>query len=232
MHPDVLALVTAAAPAGSAGLLAGLATTRRRVRHLITDAARARWHSHHDTLTGLPNRAAARHRFHGNAATGRPNTIALLDLDDFKTVNDTWGHQAGDAQLTSIAGRLTTACRDIGALACRLGGDEFVLLLPPTDAETAVQRVTEIVVKLNAPLPLTVDDTSTVITHPGASAGIAVPEAGDSFSDLLRQADIALYHAKTQRTGPHLYTPGLRQPASHRHMGDLMAVRPNPKRLV
>src|SRR5690349_9857997 len=135
----------AAAPAGTAGFLAGLATMRHRVRRLSGDVAHARWLAHHDTLTGLPNRAGARHHFHREADAGRLSALALLDLDDFKTVNDTWGHLAGDAQLAAIAIRLQAECRDIGAVACRLGGDEFVLLMPSADPQTVVHQVEAIV---------------------------------------------------------------------------------------
>jgi diguanylate cyclase (GGDEF)-like protein len=223
--PQLVALLTAPT-AGASGFLAGLAAMRRRLRRAAGEAAHARWLADHDALTGLPNRTAARQHYQHAAQAGRPPAAALLDLDDFKTVNDTWGHQVGDAHLVTVGERLAAACRDVGARAFRLGGDEFVLLLPsPDPAESAgagdpasvVRDVRAIVGALSAPQCLKLDESRSVTLVPSASAGIAVPEAGDSFSDVLRCADIALYHAKRYGSAPHLYTPDMRQPWSHRH---------------
>jgi diguanylate cyclase (GGDEF)-like protein len=211
------AALVAAAAVGPAGFLTGLAAMRRRVRGAAAAAAEARWLADHDALTGLPNRAAAHHHYQRQAAAGQPCAVALLDLDDFKAVNDTWGHQAGDVQLAAIADRLAAACRELGGVACRLGGDEFVLLLRPADPQTVMQQAATVLAKLGAALTLVLDDGLSVITRPAASAGVAVPEPGAAFSEMLRRADIALYHAKLGRTGPRLYSPGLRQPACHRH---------------
>jgi diguanylate cyclase len=229
--PALVALLTAP-PAGASGFLAGLAAMRRRLRRAAGEAAHARWLADHDALTGLPNRTAARQHYQHAARAGRPPAAALLDLDDFKTVNDTWGHQVGDAHLVTVGERLAAACRDVGARAFRLGGDEFVLLLPSADpAQSAgpagaagpggpaavLRDVRAIVGALSAPQDLKLDENRSVTLVPSASAGIAVPAAGDSFSDVLRCADIALYHAKRYGTAPHLYTPDMRQPWSHRH---------------
>lgn len=209
--PACAAALLPAALAASGGYAVGWAALRHRLRRVIAEAARARWHADHDPLTGLPNRASARRHHEQAVAAGRPPAIALVDLNDFKAVNDTWGHQAGDTQLAAVADRLAAAGRKIGALACRLGGDEFVLLLPTADPRTLMHQVTEISATVSAALPLALGETLTVITHPGASVGVAVPEPDDSFSDLLRKADLALYHAKSHGTGTHLYAPGLRQ---------------------
>ena len=222
MNPGLVALLTAA-PAGTSGFLAGLAAMRRRLKRAAGEAAHARWLADHDALTGLPNRTAARQHYQHAALAGRPPAAALLDLDDFKTVNDTWGHQVGDAHLVTVGERLAAACRDVGARAFRLGGDEFVLLLPSgnsadaTDPAAVVRDVRAIVGALSTPQCLKLDETRSVTLVPNASAGIAVPAEGDSFSDVLRCADIALYHAKRYGTAPHLYTPDMRQPWSHRH---------------
>jgi diguanylate cyclase (GGDEF)-like protein len=212
-----VALLTAPS-AGASGFLAGLAAMRRRLRRAAGEAAHARWLADHDALTGLPNRTAARQHYHHAAQAGRPPAAALLDLDDFKTVNDTWGHQVGDAHLVTVGERLAAACRDVGARAFRLGGDEFVLLLPFTEAAAVVRDVRAIVGALGVPQYLKLDETRSVTLVPSASAGIAVPGGSeDSFSDVLRCADIALYHAKRYGVAPHLYTPDMRQPWSHRH---------------
>jgi diguanylate cyclase (GGDEF)-like protein len=231
--------LAAAASTGSTGFLAGLAAMRPRVRRVSSDAAHARWLADHDALTGLPNRTAARAMYQRAAQEGRPHAVVLLDLDDFKTVNDTWGHHVGDAHLVAVAERLAGSCRAIGAAACRLGGDEFLLLMPEHEAygtavgrddgqaggEAVVREIAAIVVALGTALPLRVDEARTVLTHPSASAGIAVAAEDETFSDALRHADIALYHAKRDRSGPRLYTPELRQPSSHRHKaGDLLGL--------
>ncbi len=226
MYPGIVALA-AAASAGPTGFLAGLAAMRARVRQAAGDAAHARWLADHDALTGLPNRAAARHLFQRTAHEGRPCALVLLDLDDFKTVNDTWGHHVGDAHLVAVAERLAASCRTIGATACRLGGDEFLLLVPDRTGggEAVAREITAIVVALGAALPLTVDEVRSVITHPRASAGVAVAGEDENFSDVLRHADIALYHAKREQGAPRLFTPDMRQPASHRHKaGDLLGL--------
>ena len=114
---------------------------RRKVRRAAGEAAHARWLADHDALTGLPNRTAARQHYQHAAQAGRPPAAALLDLDDFKTVNDTWGHQVGDAHLVTVGERLAAACRDVGARAFRLGGDEFVLLLPWRPRSRPARRV-------------------------------------------------------------------------------------------
>ncbi|MEY9930545.1 diguanylate cyclase (GGDEF)-like protein [Catenulispora sp. GP43] len=214
--PAFAAVLLPAALAASGGYAAGWAALRRRFRHAVAETAQARWLADHDTLTGLPNRTTALRRHQQAVAAGRPVAVALVDLNNFKAVNDTWGHQAGDTQLAAVADRLAAAGRKIGALACRLGGDEFVLLLPAADPRTLMHQVSEISATVSAALPLAVEENLTVITHPGASVGVAVPEPDDSFSDLLRKADLALYHAKSRGTGTHLYAPGLRQPPSHR----------------
>jgi diguanylate cyclase (GGDEF)-like protein len=221
-----LVCVAAAASAGPTGFFAGLAAMRSRLRRVAGDAAHARWIAEHDALTGLPNRSAARHIYQTAAQEDRTQALVLLDLDDFKTVNDTWGHHVGDALLVAVAERLGGSCRGVGATACRLGGDEFLLLIPAGDGgEAAVRQVAGIVLALGAALPLTVDEIRTIVTHPGASAGVAVAGEGESFSDALRHADIALYHAKRDQAGPCLFRPDLRQPASHRHKaGDLLGL--------
>jgi diguanylate cyclase (GGDEF)-like protein len=207
----VIALLAAAGPAG---FLAGLAAMRPRVRRAVTEAAHARWVADHDALTGLPNRQAARRHYQDAARSGRPRTVVLLDLDDFKSVNDTWGHHAGDAHLVAVAERLARSCTDIGAVACRLGGDEFVLMLPSANPGAAMRLVESVVADLAAPLPLPLraEGAAPVVTFPSASAGVAVAGADEPFGDVLQRADVALYHAKRHRLTAHLHTPGLRRP--------------------
>lgn len=221
MHSlSLVTLTTATASAASLGFLAGLAAMRSRLRAAVREAKQARWVADHDTLTGLPNRAAARRHYELAVHAGQPCTVALLDLDDFKNVNDTWGHQAGDAQLVAIAERLTASVQAVGGTAFRLGGDEFALLLPTADPRAALRQVTAAVAAIGAALPLAVDSVRTVVTSPSASAGIATATPGSSFSETLKRADIALYHAKGDQSAARLHSPELRHPVrGHRGAG-------------
>ncbi len=157
-----------------------------------------------DELTGLPNRRALLERAADVLATaaGRPAALLLLDLDGFKEVNDSLGHDAGDALLRLIAPRLRDAAGP-GALAARLGGDEFAVLLPEatlTDALATARRVQEC---LAEPFPL-----ESIRVHVGASIGVATaPVPAADVTTLLRCADIAMYAAKTSREGVRVYLP-------------------------
>ncbi|MFC7274978.1 diguanylate cyclase domain-containing protein [Paractinoplanes rhizophilus] len=146
----------------------------------------------HDALTALPNRALFHDRL---AAATHPFSVALIDLDDFKTVNDTLGHSAGDALLIAVAERLTAAVRP-GDTVARLGGDEFVVLLPgatATDAEPVTRRILAALAQ-----PVDVDGHARPVR---ASIGIADTQPADTrpddrADDLLRRADLAMYAAK------------------------------------
>ncbi|MBT0771554.1 EAL domain-containing protein [Kineosporia sp. J2-2] len=152
-----------------------------------------RWQASHDALTGLANRARFQQeatRLLGSTDTARSHTALLIDLDDFKTVNDTMGHAAGDTLLVSVADRLRAAVRP-GDLVARLGGDEFAVLMPDADdvaaravAENVLRHVTQDVDMLQ----------HTVAVR--ASVGIAVARPGAAPSTLLSNADIAMYEAK------------------------------------
>ncbi|MFL6115515.1 MAG: GGDEF domain-containing protein [Catenulispora sp.] len=201
-----------AAGIGVAGFLLGSVSAWQPVRRLREELTRFRHLAEHDPLTGLPNRGAAQRHFRHQTATGRACAAVLVDLDEFKAVNDTWGHHAGDAHLTVVADRLAAGCRPIGGFAARLAGDEFLLLLPPADSDTVLRQVTTLLDRLGAPVALPVNDTATITCTPGASAGIALAGPDTAWADLLRRADIALYQAKTRRGRATLYTPGMFQP--------------------
>ncbi|WP_433290896.1 putative bifunctional diguanylate cyclase/phosphodiesterase [Actinoplanes sp. CA-030573] len=147
----------------------------------------------HDALTGLPNRALFHDRLAAAldpARPGRPVSVALIDLDDFKTVNDTLGHGAGDALLIAVAARLSAAVRP-GDTVARLGGDEFVVLLDNVtgaDAENTARRMIAALAE-----PVLADGHDLLVR---ASIGIATGRGGDHGADLLRRADIAMYAAK------------------------------------
>ncbi|GAA2390212.1 diguanylate cyclase domain-containing protein [Dactylosporangium salmoneum] len=153
----------------------------------------------HDALTGLPNRALFNERLEAAAAA------VLVDLDDFKAVNDTLGHPVGDGLLIEVGRRLRAAVRP-GDLVARLGGDEFAILLPDLEDEHMLAALAErIIGELAAP----VRSHGHVLTVT-ASVGVADRPAGDDAQDLLRHADIAMYAAKKRGKGTYArYTPDL-----------------------
>lgn len=196
-----------------AGLLLGHLTTRPRRRtltHLQTAAAEAQRLADHDRLTGLLNRwAAARLVFHTVEVGHRPTTLALVDLDNFKTINDGYGYQAGDQLLRITAARLTQAVLPHRGFTARLGGDEFLLVLPNTSADL----IGDVLARLAVPAMLHTDDGPITVT-PAGSAGVTVYTGAQptTFVDLLHEADIALHHAKHDRGSHRLYTPGMSMP--------------------
>lgn len=158
-----------------------------------------------DPLTGLPNRQWLLERtwaaLEEAEGLGARSALVLIDLDRFRSVNDTLGHLAGDRLLLQIADRLKLALPR-GAEAARLGGDEFAVLLPTADSITSAQRVARhLVSQLSSPLDL---DGLTLVLE--ASAGLAVfPEHALDAEGLLRRADVAMYQAKRDRTGVEVY---------------------------
>jgi diguanylate cyclase (GGDEF)-like protein/PAS domain S-box-containing protein len=163
--------------------------------------------AHHDALTGLPNRALFGDRLaQALRAADRERTpvaLLLLDLNRFKEVNDTLGHDAGDALLRVVGARLQGAVRTSDTVA-RLGGDEFAALLPATGADGAVDVAAKLLGALAE--PLTLEGQRLDI---GASVGIAVgPAHGADAGALLRHADVAMYSAKRAGDGYAVYAAG------------------------
>ncbi|MER7279493.1 sensor domain-containing diguanylate cyclase [Dactylosporangium sp. NPDC000244] len=140
----------------------------------------------HDGLTGLANRALFDARL---AAADSHSAVLLVDLNDFKLVNDTYGHHAGDAVLVAVAERLAAATPPPG-LAARLGGDEFAVLLPDADGEAAAGAAARFLTLMEA--PVRVDDRLLPIR---ASVGFAEGPPGDP-DGLLRRADAEMYRLK------------------------------------
>jgi diguanylate cyclase (GGDEF)-like protein/PAS domain S-box-containing protein len=154
--------------------------------------------AYYDPLTGLPNRRLLHDRLHQAVIRAKRSSgrlaLMFLDLDEFKPVNDAFGHQAGDALLTAIAQRLQACVRESDTVA-RLGGDEFVVLLAGIEVAQDALRVAE---KIHAALkqPFTLPGGQQVSIS--SSAGIAIyPEHGRDESTLTRHADAAMYQAKT-----------------------------------
>ena len=146
----------------------------------------------HDSLTGLPNRAAFLHAVERATARDDRVTVVLLDLDGFKAVNDTLGHAAGDALLQHVAHRLAQEVAH-GEVAARLGGDEFALLLADEPGGRQVTgRLNALVARLSEPVVL--DGTTVQV---GASVGGAsAPGDGRTVDRLMRVADEAMYEVK------------------------------------
>jgi diguanylate cyclase (GGDEF)-like protein len=165
----------------------------------------------HDRLTGLANRFLAAQVFTLRELRGQPTLIALVDLDRFKYINDTYGHHVGDDLLRAVAERLAPAAKIHGGTAARLGGDEFLLLLPVHDGDPATP-VADILNTLAQPTTLRTYDGGMTV-YPVASAGIAVYDGSHgTFDTMLHHADIALYHAKQKRGTYRAYSPNMRMP--------------------
>lgn len=183
----------------TAARLTGIAIDRR-----IADE-RIRYLAEHDTLTGLANRAFLERRLdeilQQAASRSRRVAVGFLDLDQFKPVNDTLGHAAGDKLLQRIAGRISVLLRD-GELAGRMGGDEFILVLQADDGDFC-SRLDEIRRKISESVEL--DGACLEVT---CSIGVACfPRHGGAAGELLAAADAAMYDAKAKgRNGLSVYS--------------------------
>jgi diguanylate cyclase (GGDEF)-like protein/PAS domain S-box-containing protein len=164
----------------------------------VRGAERYRHLANHDMLTGLPNRRLLADRVELALAlarrTGTRVALMLLDLDDFKVVNDTQGHSVGDQVLVTVAQRLRNAVRESDTVA-RLGGDEFVILLQDAGEPRDIERVgAKIIDGVREPIQF-----GSGRYRLGASIGVAVfPEHGEDGERLLQCADIAMYEAKRE----------------------------------
>ena len=181
-----LLVTTLTAALGSHKTILQLNQARERARHMAT----------HDQLTGLPNRLLFNDRLSQAVAVARRNrqklAVLFLDLDGFKTVNDTLGHAVGDGLLRGVAGHLTEALRGSDT-AARLGGDEFGMLLTNLSGELDAANVAGKVLDALAK-PMNLRDRSIFTT---ASIGIATfPRNGLEPEELVKKADTAMYHAK------------------------------------
>lgn len=165
----------------------------------------------YDNLTNIPNRSLLYDRLQqaivASQRTGVPLTLLLIDLDRFKDINDTLGHDQGDQLLKQIGPRIQAVLRQFDTVA-RLGGDEFAVVLPTVStANHAELTAMKILRSLKAPFIL-----DTFPMEIGASIGIALyPEHGSDSDALLRCADVAMYAAKRQHTGYAMYSQQLDQ---------------------
>jgi diguanylate cyclase len=165
-------------------------------------AAKARQFAYHDELTGLPNRRLLLDHFNQAVARGarRHNQVAvlLLDLDRFKSINDTLGHAAGDTLLQQVAMRLV-GCIRTSDTACRFGGDEFLILLPELEGEQSAVAAAE-KIRAHLAMPYVINGAAISIT---TSIGTAIyPVDGEEYGELIRRADHAMYRDKARGQAP------------------------------
>ena len=177
--------------------------------------ARIHYLAHHDMLTGLPNRAYLTERLTTILALARRHgtlvAIMFIDLDNFKSVNDSLGHHVGDVLLKQVAARLKEVLREADKVS-RLGGDEFLVILAdlaaPEDAAKVAEKLLQVI-----PAPIELEGRELCAN---ASIGISVfPRDGDNADDLIRHADAAMYSVKEHGRGhSRFYTPGLSDAAA------------------
>ncbi|MGM9485229.1 putative bifunctional diguanylate cyclase/phosphodiesterase [Roseateles sp. NT4] len=186
-------------------------TERKRQEAMVWQQARV------DTLTGLPNRRSLRERIERalalRAMRGEELAVMFVDLDHFKEVNDSLGHDVGDALLVQVAGRLQ-GCMPSGGVVARMGGDEFTVLLAAQDAAAAAERVGhELLEALSATF-----DVGGERVYVSASIGVSLaPRDGVEIEALFKHADQALYEAKgAGRNRMSLFTPALHETAQRR----------------
>jgi len=197
-------------PLKSVGTVLDITLRKEQENHILHQA-------HYDSLTNLPNRFLALDRLTQliNEAQRKNEKLAVLflDLDDFKKVNDTLGHETGDKLLIEASERLHNSVRS-GDTVGRLGGDEFILLLTElTDAEDAIPVLENLVEQFRKPFK--VDNRELILT---ASIGISIfPGDGENASDLLRNSDSAMYYAKDLgRNTYSFYTDDMNKKVSRR----------------
>jgi diguanylate cyclase (GGDEF)-like protein/PAS domain S-box-containing protein len=174
--------------------------------------------AHHDVLTGLPNRSLCIERLrlalqHARRA-GHRVAVLFIDLDRFKTINDSLGHHVGDALLKSVSERLLQAVRAVDTVS-RLGGDEFIVVL---DGVADADEVLGIVERRLVPLVRQVHRVGGAELHVSCSVGIALyPDDATDLDEILRHADVAMYQAKALgRDGAQFFTPEMNERAHQR----------------
>jgi diguanylate cyclase (GGDEF)-like protein len=190
----------------------GFRDNARLLREMQAQEARLQHEATHDSLTGLANRTLFHDRLAAALAATGPVAVLLIDLDDFKTVNDLLGHNVGDCLLRSVAVMLQAEAGD-GALPARVGGDEFAVLLTrgDTEPETLARRI---LVALDQPL-----SEHRLLVQ--ASIGVAEAQPGATLHSVLRNADVAMYIAKRRgKAGCVRFVEGMDEPVlAHMQLG-------------
>jgi len=203
VYGNLVQINVAALSLASATVIAALLRLALSFREIRT-LAESRRQATTDDLTGLPNRRFFYEQLSKEMAAARdaqqPLTLLFADLDGFKELNDTLGHQAGDLLLQQLGPRVLDALSTSDMLA-RIGGDEFAVLLPGRDSDAAIAIVEQIRAIMDWPFAV-----RGLNLHVEASIGIAAfPEHADDVDSLVRRADVAMYQAKEARSGWEIY---------------------------
>ena len=167
-----------------------MASVDRKIKTLETQLAETRLEARHDPLTGLVNRRSVETSFKLFQDSRRQFVLALFDVDDFKQINDTFGHLAGDASLKAIAAKLQASVRSHDVVG-RFGGDEFIVMMVDVPLADAERRLLTVLQSLRA-MPSVVPDAPKVTM----SCGVSEVSGGDTFETVIARADQALYDAK------------------------------------
>jgi len=203
----LLSVVDSRLASRTAGLVNSLSNANRKLHHMAL----------HDSLTRLPNRSLLEDRIcqaiASSERSGKGFAVMFLDLDRFKTINDSLGHHYGDKLLQGVADRLSQALRAEDTVA-RLGGDEFVVLLVDVATPTVAANVAQKLLDRLA-LPIAVEGQEQIVS---VSIGISLyPEDGTQLRDLMSNADSAMYHAKKMgRANFQFFTPQMNAAAGAR----------------
>jgi len=174
-----------------------MAALGRQVARLEHELAAVRGRADYDVLTGVLHRGAIERRLCALLAEGKPCTLAMLDLDNFKTVNDTLGHQIGDRLLTLVAEQLHRVTR-AGDAVGRYGGDEFLFVAPGLNPEHLAQRLSTAVARRHVRLEL---EGRTVSVLLSLTVGITASRVGDDLPVVLERADRAMLSLKKAGKG-------------------------------
>ena len=181
-------------------LIGGVVLSMRDITERKSLEEELRHQAFHDALTGLANRALFEdrlaHALAGARRHGRPVAVLFLDLDDFKTINDSLGHSSGDELLRAVAIRIATILR-VTDTAARLGGDEFGVLLENTDDDSEAETIARRLLEVLKP-PIQIAGRELRVT---ASIGVAKSDGSRGADELLRNADTAMYAAKDAGKG-------------------------------
>ncbi|MDO7880889.1 putative bifunctional diguanylate cyclase/phosphodiesterase [Salinibacterium soli] len=189
------------------GILTHYVSVQRDVTDIVEERDRASHDASHDQLTGLPNREGLRRHLRAELAEaaedGTTVAVAMIDLDDFKLVNDDYGHASGDLVLVEFAKRMRELLRR-GDYIARLGGDEFVLVFSDLSATTALDDLQRILAGVHTAVEVPIEVEGRAMVNVGMSLGVALfPKDASTSRDLLRLADAALYRAKESPSSAH-----------------------------
>lgn len=205
-------------PSGAISPRSGVYVLARDISERRRANDRLAYLAYHDILTGLPNRELFRDRVGLSIIQARRSgmqlAIMFVDLDRFKLINDTYGHQQGDALLKEVASRLQGGLREVDTLA-RIGGDEFTVLLPGLRSRDNVVCVARKLIEI-MDRPFMIEGHTMFVS---ASIGVALyPDDGSDIETLMRHADIALYHVKSHGKNDFVFFAGSMGEVSSRRL--------------